>query len=753
MRRLPLNLLLVAMMFACVAAAPATRPTTVIDPAGCVTEACHGRIKTFNVMHGPAASNACGACHELTSPDKHTFRSPREKSEMCTYCHEFSVKGMPVVHKPVADGQCLGCHDPHGGDTHAIIREASTAELCARCHGALMKDKKHLHSPVAQGACDTCHPPHAAMYPKLLDAIGSDLCLACHKELDSQLASAKFKHKAMNEGCEKCHDVHGSSQPMSLLKPANELCLSCHEPVKNAIAKATVSHSPVTSGKGCLNCHTPHAGDFAKLTNDTPAVMCLNCHDKKIEQNGVTVAPATDIADSTLHKHGELKDGQCGGCHAVHGALENDLLQKPFSTAFYDKFSPEHFALCFGCHDVKLATEAKTSVTGFRNGEVNLHFVHASRGERDKNCRACHASHAGKNSRLIRETLPYGLWQMPMRFGKTDTGGSCLPGCHQQQAYDRIKAVPISTQPTSQPVDAVARAEHEDELRVNWETVDDTGKAIIVPDRVRPALLLFVQDNASAAVKEVEALVPEDKSLQVVVIAVGKMSIEPLKQAIPNDWSLVLDPNNVTADTVGVRARPLVLVLKPDGTQIARLSAAAPVLAMKLAPYLDVATGKTDKVHVHAATQPVTDLAARKLERDLRAAHSLLAEGKPQATLDLLQQMNAAAQATPAARCARAEAFVQLNQVSEGLRLLNSIQEQDMTSDVVIVRAKAFIALNEWRSAESALVEYTDRLKNSAAAHQLLGEIYEHGESWKLAVEQYRLANEIRKRESPPDQN
>ena len=132
---------------------------------------------------------------------------------------------------------------------------------------------------------------------------------ACHKELDSRLASAKFKHKALNDGCEKCHDVHGSSQPLSLLKPATELCLGCHEPI-NTIAKATVSHSPVTTGKGCLNCHTPHAGDSAKLTTATPAVMCLNCHDKKIEQNGVTVAATPDIANATLHQHGELKDGR-----------------------------------------------------------------------------------------------------------------------------------------------------------------------------------------------------------------------------------------------------------------------------------------------------------------------------------------------------------------------------------------------------------------------------------------------------------
>ncbi len=739
-------LLLIAMMLACIAAAPASKPTTIIDPAGCVTEACHSKIKAFKVTHGPAASNACDACHELTDAVEHKFRSPREKAEMCTYCHEFSVKGLAVVHKPVADGQCLGCHDPHGGDTHALVREASTAELCARCHGAVMKDKKFLHSPVAQGACDTCHPPHAARFAKLLDAVGSDLCLACHKEMETLLASAKFKHKSPNDECNKCHDVHGSSQPLSLLKPATELCLSCHEPIRKTIDTATVSHSPVASGKGCINCHAPHGGEFPKLTLATPAVMCLNCHDKKIDENGVKVAAVKEIADASMHQHGELKDGQCSGCHAVHGAMVANLLQKPFSSAFYDKFAPEHFSLCFGCHDAKLATEAKTTVTAFRNGETNLHFVHASRGDRDKNCRACHLSHAGKNNRLIREVLPYGLWQMPMRFNKSDTGGSCFPGCHQQQAYDRVKAIPVATQPTSRPIEAVARAEHEDERLVNWSTVNDAGKPVVVPDHARPAVLIFLQSDAVAAVKEIAELLPKTTPLQVVVIAVGKVQFEPLKQAMPADWSLVLDPTNATADAVGVRGRPLVLVLKPDGSQIARLSAAAPVLAMKLAPYLDLAAGKTESARVHPTTLPDASLADIRLEHDLRAARALLADGKPQATLDLLQQLDRTAKASTPARCLQAEALIALKQPSEALRTLNLIDEQHVTADAVIVRANAFIALNEWRSAETVFMDRDDLLKDSAAAHQLLGEIYEHSEAWKLATKQYHLANEIRKR-------
>src|SRR5512143_421724 len=100
---------------------------------------------------------------------------------------------MSSVHKPVAEGQCLGCHDPHGGATKTLNREATTVELCGRCHDTLKADRKFLHSPVAQGECDSCHTPHASKFPKLLDVVGSDMCLACHKDFEPAIAGAKVR--------------------------------------------------------------------------------------------------------------------------------------------------------------------------------------------------------------------------------------------------------------------------------------------------------------------------------------------------------------------------------------------------------------------------------------------------------------------------------------------------------------------------------------------------------------------------------
>jgi len=71
--------------------------------------------------------------------------------------------------------------------------------------------------------------------------------------------------------------------------------------------------------------------------------------------------------------------------------------------------------------------------TGFRNGERNLHWVHVNKKTKGRTCRTCHEVHASKRPRLVAESVPFGKrgWRLPLNFEKTETGGSCQPGCHR----------------------------------------------------------------------------------------------------------------------------------------------------------------------------------------------------------------------------------------------------------------------------------------------------------------------------------
>lgn len=433
---------------------PSPKPTKVVAQDSCVTSSCHANIKNYKVLHGPVNVNACDACHKLKSETEHTFELTRNKTETCTFCHKVETPEKNIQHKPFTDGQCLGCHNPHGGTSTKFFRGDTLAEMCIRCHQDAIKSKKAVHGPVAAGACDSCHSSHSAKFPKLLNVQGKDLCLSCHAEMKTQLAQVKFVHKALEQDCSKCHDPHSSDYPMQIKAPPEQLCTSCHEheKIKEAAENATHKHSVVTEGKACLNCHNAHGSNLAKLMKAEQVNVCMKCHDKKQkEPDGKVVASVAEVLDKKMNKHGPIRDGDCGGCHNPHGSTQSRLLAKPYPDTFYQAFALEKYDLCFSCHDKQLVLTEKTEgLTKFRNGETNLHFLHVNKQDRGRSCRACHSTHASDHELHVRDSVPYGNWQLPINFKKTDAGGSCAPGCHKSFTYDRDNPI-VRPDPAAAP--------------------------------------------------------------------------------------------------------------------------------------------------------------------------------------------------------------------------------------------------------------------------------------------------------------
>ena len=186
-------------------------------------------------------------------------------------------------------------------------------------------------------------------------------------------------------------------------------------------------HGPVLIGE-CHDCHEPldvkkHTFEFVRKGKE----LCEFCH--KDQRAGKNV-------------HAPLNDGDCLQCHDPHGSNHFRLLVKEYPPRFYAPFAKENYALCFDCHAESLVLTAKTNgLTDFRNGDLNLHFLHVNKPRRGRTCRACHITHAGNLPKLIRKSVPYGTWDLPVGFTKTETGGNCKSGCHLPKAYDRKKPV------------------------------------------------------------------------------------------------------------------------------------------------------------------------------------------------------------------------------------------------------------------------------------------------------------------------
>jgi predicted CXXCH cytochrome family protein len=731
----------------------APRPNTPIAQANCVTAECHVNVKASKQLHSPIVSNSCNSCHETVDAKAHTYSIKRQKAELCTYCHEFDVSKMPVVHKPVAQGECLGCHDPHGGKTTAFMREDSTKALCARCHEDITHNRKFVHTPVKDGQCDSCHAPHASKYPRLMDAVGTDLCLACHKQFGEQLASAKFRHKALEKGCENCHDVHGSDQPLAVVKPTTELCFSCHDKMKKELDQVAFKHTVVTSERACMTCHTPHGGNIAKLAVDLPSKLCMNCHKDPAKGTDGHVIPAVaEISDPTLYKHGPIKDGQCGGCHSVHGGDSAELLAKPYSRSFYQKLTMDHYDLCFGCHDVRLGTAEKTvTATGFRDGERNLHFEHANKGTRGRNCRVCHAPHAGPNERLVRQSVSFGKWNVPINYIKTATGGSCEFGCHVPFAYDRDHPVGPTTAPSTRP--AIARAELEPARFVRFAARDDGGNEISVPDAKRPTVLVFVGPadvQAQKLLRTLELIVPEEDPPAVLVVTMGPgagQSAKTIGSFKTTDWPVIADADETIARAAAVRGWPTVLIVRGDGLEVARLAGSAEALTLKMPAYIEAAMVRTSAPIDAKFLKPesVTDGSSIKIDRDIANAQVLLDAGRGEEARQLISDALAAKADSVPLKIAMVKAMVACGKPQEALDLLTRLPGKSIdVSELEILRAKAFIGLGRFGAAKEQLISCLKRAQAPTEAHLLLGRVYEHEKDWENAAKEYRMAQEKR---------
>lgn len=360
----------------------------------CVSSTCHSAVVLGEFVHGPTAQQNCESCHKLIDEPRHKFEMPIEEPNLC-----------------------FECHDP-----------PQTAEF--------------QHGPVALGVCTVCHNPHSGPKEFMLPETGNDLCFVCHTDMREHVHSVRIQHDVIGEeGCLACHDPHRSNFNRQLKQDMPVLCMECHEEISEIVEKAVVAHEPVTTENKCANCHNPHGGDIPKLLVSQEVDLCLDCHDEPMETpNGPIINMKAWIEDNPEH-HGPIREGSCTLCHQPHGSEHFRILEYEFPHKFYSPFSIEAYDLCFQCHeDTLVLDELTTTLTDFRNGDKNLHFVHVNK-ERGRTCRACHEVHAGTKPKRMKDFVPFGNWNYPVNFELAVNGGNCAPGCHLPRAYDRKQEI------------------------------------------------------------------------------------------------------------------------------------------------------------------------------------------------------------------------------------------------------------------------------------------------------------------------
>lgn len=439
------------------AAAPAPKPTVRL-PAGaaCVTPACHAGLAAARHIHGPVAKNACDTCH-ADDVGGHKYPMLRDKTKMCTFCHAVSGTA-PHQHKALEQG-CTICHDPHVSNVKYLIKGDSIDRMCASCHRVPWK--RFTHTILTRGPCTICHQPHQSDNEMLLlGGQGPGNCYLCHDGLRRQMASLPHVHKPAARQCVTCHSPHASDFANQLKAPILQTCLNnaCHDHDKVAKRLDAVSrpHEAILIGRQCANCHEAHATAEPLLMSDRMDRVCLHCHDKPVKaRDGHTIPDMRPVLVESKYPHGPVRDGQCSACHDAHGSDLPGMLTAPYPRTFYARFDINNMVLCFTCHIKQMALTPKTTaLTGFRNGDINLHYLHVNREPKGRTCRTCHAVHGSDLPKHMASDVPFegSNWSMPIKFEKTNTGGSCSPGCHEPLGYDREHPRPRpAKRPTGEP--------------------------------------------------------------------------------------------------------------------------------------------------------------------------------------------------------------------------------------------------------------------------------------------------------------
>jgi predicted CXXCH cytochrome family protein len=371
------------------------------DP-DCTRAGCHDGYAQNRVQHAPVVERACDACHQVLDPEKHLFKLTAAPPELCLRCHDDAAQWIATA----------------------------TAKRS-----------------MVVTACTLCHDPHAASRPGLLRRETASLCGQCHSQVPVWLGPDRVTHGPLTKDCTACHSPHGTSLPTNLKTAMPGLCLGCHQTIQQQVGTAKVEHKAWTMDHYCANCHDPHAAKLEHLLRRESRSLCLHCHDQEVKSGNTTITNLGALLARTTEHHGPIRDGNCMACHSeVHGGSSRRRLKDDFPSDFYVSFKTDRYALCFLCHEEHLVDEARgAAFTDFRNGDRNLHFTHVNRQTKGRSCRACHDVHASNQPTHLAESVAFGAggWQMPLRFEPTASGGSCQPGCHKSQSYDRVTPKPV----------------------------------------------------------------------------------------------------------------------------------------------------------------------------------------------------------------------------------------------------------------------------------------------------------------------
>jgi len=154
-----------------------------------------------------------------------------------------------------------GVPDPNAPPGSARARGEAADEFAPTPGAPVVK--AYIHKPYAQAMedstkCSVCHVGASGGYENF-QAVGSDICLKCHKDKLTQYPVMHGPVVAVE--CTLCHAAHESTIPGMLNYAPPKICIQCHE--RDLLSANPPEH--LLPDSQCLSCHYGHGGPQHKL--------------------------------------------------------------------------------------------------------------------------------------------------------------------------------------------------------------------------------------------------------------------------------------------------------------------------------------------------------------------------------------------------------------------------------------------------------------------------------------------------------
>jgi tetratricopeptide (TPR) repeat protein len=279
---------------------------------------------------------------------------------------------------------------------------------------------------------------------------------------------------------------------------------------------------------------------------------------------------------------------------------------------------------------------------------------------------------------------------------------------------------------------------------------DNSGAEVKVPHASRTTLLLFVrvnQEQSLRTIAETKKALAGTPPAQVIAVVSGRQDTDEIKKlAATLPWPVVSDQGYKIVGKLRVRVWPTVIMILPNGTELARLTGSPQTYVSDMNAYLAFAAGKIDRKTLNkrlSSAGSVADSPYEMAGRHLRVAARLIERDQLTLAGKELERGLKIQPKNARLLLAKARLLLMLRNPKQAMDILSGLDKKSaLAARIGTLEGWAMVQLKQWDQAIRILRVSVRLNPDPSAAYYFMGLAYAHKGMNKDAASAFRLAFE-----------